>query len=109
MNSLSLEIVLILALILVNGLLSLSEMALVSARRARLEQLAEEGHKGAKAALGLAAAPTRFLSTIQIGITFVGILSGAFGGATVAEFLTTQFQGSRPWPPMGNPWPWFWW
>jgi putative hemolysin len=102
MNSLSLEIALVLALILVNGLLSLSEMALVSARRARLEQLAEEGDSGAKAALGLAAAPTRFLSTIQIGITFVGILSGAFGGATVAEYLTTQFQEVPALAPYGK-------
>ncbi len=102
MNSLSLELVLILALILVNGLLSLSEMALVSARRARLEQLAEEGDSGAKAALGLAATPTRFLSTIQIGITFVGILSGAFGGATVAEVLTTQFQRYPALAPYGK-------
>lgn len=92
MNSLSLELILIFALIVVNGLLALSEMALVSARRARLEQLAEEGNAGAKAALGLAASPTRFLSTIQIGITFVGILSGAFGGATVADFLAAQFE-----------------
>ena len=91
MNDLSLELVLILALILLNGLLSLSELALISARRARLEQLAEEGDKGAAAALRLTAAPTRFLSTIQIGITFVGILSGAFGGATLADFLTGRF------------------
>lgn len=90
MHSLSLELILILTLIVVNGLLALSEMALVSVRRARLEQLAEEGNSGAKAALRLAASPTRFLSTIQIGITFVGILSGAFGGATVADFLAAQ-------------------
>lgn len=75
------------ALILANALLALSEMAVVSARKVRLQQRAEEGDDGARAALELANAPNRFLSTIQIGITLVGILAGAFGGATLAAKL----------------------
>ena len=81
----TLEIALILLLLVVNGVLAMSEIALVSAKKVRLRQRAEAGDKGARAALELAAAPTRFLSTVQIGITLVGILAGAFGGATLAE------------------------
>lgn len=90
------EIIAILLLILANGLFAMSEMAVVSARKARLEQWAEEGNGRARAALALSQAPNRFLSTVQIGITLVGILSGAFGGATLAERLGAQL--SRvPW------------
>jgi len=78
------EILILILLILANGLFSMSEMAVVSARRARLQQRARDGSRGAKAALDLADHPTRFLSTVQIGITLIGILSGAFGGATIA-------------------------
>lgn len=91
MNSLTTEILILILLILTNGLFSLSEMAVVSARKVRLQQRAEEGSKGAKSALGLARQPTRFLSTVQIGITLIGILSGAFGGATIAETLAAYF------------------
>lgn len=87
MTSVWLEITLIVILILLNGLFALSELALVSARKARLEQLAQEGHPRARIALDLANAPDRFFSTIQIGITFIGILAGAYGGATIAEML----------------------
>ena len=87
MNGLSTEILFLIVLILINGLFSLSEMAIVSSRKVRLQQRAEEGSKGARTALNLAAQPTRFLSTVQIGITLIGILSGAFGGATIAEAL----------------------
>jgi putative hemolysin len=87
MNAILLEIFLILFLIVLNGLFALSELALVSARKARLEQLADEGDARARIALELAEAPNSFLSTIQIGITFIGILAGAFGGATLAELL----------------------
>jgi len=82
------EILLIGFLILLNGLLALSELALVSARKARLEKRAKEGDSKSRLALELAESPDSFLSTIQIGITFIGILAGAFGGATVAEMLT---------------------
>ncbi len=81
------EIVVILALILVNAVFAMSEMAVVSSRRARLERLAASGSGRARAALDLVDSPERFLSTVQIGITLVGILAGAVGGATIAEQL----------------------
>ncbi len=77
------QFIIILLLVLLNGLLAMSEIAVVSARRARLQQRAEQGSSGAQAALELAENPTRFLSTVQIGITLVGVVAGAFGGATV--------------------------
>jgi putative hemolysin len=75
------DLVLILALVAVNGLLSMSELAIVSAREARLKAMAKSGSRGAKVALELASDPGRFLSTVQIGITMIGILTGAFSGA----------------------------
>jgi putative hemolysin len=74
-------------LLFANGVFSLSEMAVVSSRKARLQQLANEGNPRARAALDLANNPNHFLSTIQIGITLVGTLTGALGGATIAEYL----------------------
>ena len=91
MNTLTTEILILVLLILTNGLFSLAEMAVVSSRKVRLQQRAEEGSKGAKTALNLAMHPTRFLSTVQIGITLIGILTGALGGATIAEKLATYF------------------
>jgi len=85
------EIIFILVLILVNGILAMAEFAVVSAKKIRLQQRAEGGDTKAAAALELAHEPTHFLSTIQIGITLVGILAGAFGGATVAEELAAYF------------------
>jgi len=82
-----LELGLVLALILVNGVLAMSELAVVSSRPARLRALAEQGVKGAKRALSLASDPGRFLSTVQVGITLVGILAGAVSGATLGERL----------------------
>jgi putative hemolysin len=82
-----LEFFLIVALVLVNGLLALSELAIVSARPARLKTLGDRGIRGARRALALAAEPGRFLSTVQIGITLVGVLAGAISGATLAERL----------------------
>jgi len=79
------EIIIILALILINGIFSMSETAVIASRKARLQQQAEKGQKGAKAALALAEEPNRFLSTVQIGITLIGVLTGAFGGATIAH------------------------
>lgn len=81
------EVLVILVLILLNGFLSMSEIAIVSARKVRLIQMAEAGQAGAHTALELAQQPGRFLSTVQIGITLVGILTGVFGGATVSEEL----------------------
>jgi putative hemolysin len=84
------EIFIILFLILLNGLFSMSEMAIVSARKSRLEQQAEDGNEGAAKALALAQNPNRFLSTIQIGITLIGILTGTFSGATIADRLAVE-------------------
>ncbi len=92
MSSILIEILVIFFLIILNGLLALSELALVSARKTRLEQLAKEGNYKAKIALELVNTPEDFLSAIQIGITFIGVLAGAFGGATVAELLDQYFQ-----------------
>ena len=81
------EILVILLLVLANGLFAMSEMAVVSARKTRLQHLANQGDLRAKAALDLANSPNRFLSTVQIGITLVGILAGAFGGATLSQSI----------------------
>lgn len=85
MASIWVEISVIVFLMFLNGLFALSELALVSARKTRLEQLAKEGDARARIALELAKSPDAFLSTVQIGITFIGILAGAFGGATIAK------------------------
>lgn len=81
------EIVITLLLIIINGLFSMSETALVSVRKARLQHRAASGDARAQAVLDLIDAPNRFLSTVQIGITLIGILAGAFGGATIAAQL----------------------
>jgi len=81
------EIVIVLLLIALNGIFAMSEFALMSSKKIRLRQQAEEGDTRAVVALKLADEPTPFLSTIQIGITLVGIFAGAFGGATIAEGL----------------------
>lgn len=86
------DILLILLLILVNGLFAMSEIAIVSSRRVRLQQLADEGDAGARAALLLSEHPTRFLSTVQIGITLIGVLSGAFGEAAITQRLIPVFR-----------------
>jgi putative hemolysin len=85
----------LLALILANGAFSTSELAIVSARKGRLDALAKTGDRRARAALELADDPNRFLSTVQIGITLIGTLAGAFGGATLAEPLAESL---RPLP-----------
>ncbi len=87
MSSVALELLLILVLVIANGVFSGSEIAIVSARKVRLEQLAKQGNRKARLALKLANSPNDFLSAVQIGITLIGILSGAVGGATVAQRL----------------------
>lgn len=82
------EIVVLVCLILVNGVLAMSELAVVSARPARLKLRAERGESGARRALELAGEPGRFLSSVQIGITLVGVLAGAFSGATLGARLS---------------------
>lgn len=79
------EIFIILGLILINGFFSMAEIALVSARKARLEAQADKGDVDAKRALKLANHPDTFLSTIQIGITLVGVLTGIYSGGTFKE------------------------
>ena len=82
-----LEILVVLALVLLNGYFAMSELAVVSSRPSRLEAQARKGGRGTRLALALARDPGRMLSTVQIGITLVGIVAGAFGGATLAEPL----------------------
>ncbi len=79
------EILIILLLLVANGVFAMAEIAVVSARKIRLQQRAEEGDARASAALKLAQNPTQFLSTVQVGITLIGIFAGAFGGATLAS------------------------
>ncbi|HVW91207.1 MAG TPA: hemolysin family protein [Devosia sp.] len=86
-SGLILEIVAIIALILLNGFLAMSELAVVSARPARLKLLAAEGHKGANTAARLAGDPGKFISSVQTGITLVGVVEGAFSGATLGDRL----------------------
>jgi len=93
MVNLAFQIAVIVALTLLNGLFAMSETALVSSRKARLRQRAEAGDRGARTALELADEPTRFLSTVQIGISLIGVLAGAFGGATLAEPLAGLLDG----------------
>ena len=88
MNTVGFDLLFLLLLILVNGALSMSELAVVSARKARLQQLAEDGNAGARVALDLADSPGQFLSSVQVGITLAGILSGALGGARLAARLS---------------------
>ncbi|HTV69006.1 MAG TPA: hemolysin family protein, partial [Rhizobiaceae bacterium] len=83
-----LEIGAVVVLICINGLLAMSELAIVSSRPARLKTMIDRNIKGASRALALAANPGRFLSTVQIGITLVGVLSGAFSGATLGQRLS---------------------
>lgn len=90
MSAVSFEIIFILLLLVANGVFAMSEIALVSARKSRLRQRAESGDARARAALELAESPDRFLSTVQIGITLVGIFAGAFGGATLAAAVAEQ-------------------
>jgi putative hemolysin len=82
------EIAIVVVLVCVNGLLSMSELAIVSSRPARLKAMIDRGVKGAAKALALGANPGKFLSSVQIGITLVGVLSGAFSGATLGERLS---------------------
>src|SRR5665647_945879 len=92
MYSLPIEIIVLLFLVLLNGALSMAEMALVSSRRAKLKVEAESGDAGAEKALSISEEPGSFLSTIQIGITLIGILSGAYGGVTIAKSLSAYLQ-----------------
>lgn len=87
MNQVAFEIVIIILLLVVNGVFAMAEIAVVSARKTRLRRMADQGSAKARIALELAESPNRFLSTVQIGITLVGVFAGAFGGATLAAKL----------------------
>ena len=87
-----LDVLIILALILVNGVLSMSELAIVSSREARLKAMAKAGSSGAQCALDLASDPGRFLSTVQSGITLISVIAGAFSGASLGEPMAERIQ-----------------
>ncbi len=87
------EVLILFALILLNGLFAMSEIALVTARKARLQKLIDEGDSSAAAAVALGENPTRFLSTIQIGITSIGVLNGIVGEATLAQPISAWLSG----------------
>src|SRR5215204_315719 len=89
----ALEVAVVLLLIIVNGLLAMSELAVASSRPAKLRSLADQKVNGARRALVLTTDPGRFLSTVQIGITLIGILAGAFSGATLGGRLTEILMG----------------
>src|SRR5215208_5377102 len=93
MSNVSYELIVIVLLVIVNGIFAMSEVALLSARKTRLQHLADRGNAKAKRALELLQDPNNFLSTVQVGVTLVGVLSGAFGGATLAEQIATFLKG----------------
>src|SRR5215204_3618077 len=98
----ALDIAILCILFLLNGFFAMAEMAMVSSRRIRLQQMAEEGKRGAAQALALANNPGAFLSSVQVGITLIGILSGAFGGATLGARLAPyldRIPGVAPYGP----------
>src|SRR5512145_2550949 len=84
------EIAVLAGLILLNGLLSMAEVAMLSSRKARLQQMANDGDKASSTVLRLLEDPNVFLSTVQIGITLVGVLAGAVGGATLSAGLAAR-------------------
>src|SRR5688572_20652651 len=98
-SSLLFEICVVLALILLNAFFAMSELAIVSSRRARLKPLADKGNRSAQATLRLQEHPTQFLATVQFGITLVGIVAGAYSGATLSEPLAKLISG---WPLLGE-------
>lgn len=94
MSALVLSFVILLFLIMINGFFSMSEMAVVSSRKTKLKMLHDEGHKSSSLVLTVANAPTKFLSSIQIGITLIGIMSGAFGEASISKIFEEIFSQS---------------
>lgn len=98
----TLEIILIVLLVVANGVFAMAEIAVVSSRKARLRARSDDGDRAAAVALELAEKPDDFLSTVQIGITLVGILAGVFGGATLAEELGAYFNQSAWIAPHGD-------
>lgn len=98
-----LELLIIIALIFINGILSLSEMALVSSRKSKLQQMAMEGDEMARKVLDITKVPTNYLSAVQVGITLTGILAGVFSGATIADEVALwlgRYAVLRPYSPV---------
>jgi putative hemolysin len=97
------EIVVLIFLVLLNGLFALSELAIVSAKKPRLKALADRGNKGARVALKLLEDPSRLLSTVQIGITLIGVIAGAYGATAIADDLEPVIRAGvpslAPWAP----------
>jgi putative hemolysin len=110
------ELIVVLALILANGVLSGAEIAVVSLRRTRVEQLLDEKRTGAEALAGLRAQPERFLATVQIGITVIGTTAAAFGGSALARHIQPLIaridwmasERSRWWSPRSRTCRWCW-
>ena len=97
-----LEIAIVVGLILLNGFFAMAELAIVSSRRIRLQQMAESGSRGAASALALAENPGQFLSGVQVGITLIGIMSGAYGGSTLGARLGDVLNEYPLFAPRGN-------
>ncbi|MCC7375449.1 MAG: HlyC/CorC family transporter [Verrucomicrobiales bacterium] len=102
MNQIIWEILIIFALLLANGAFAMAEIAVVSARKARLRRLADQGNGKARVALELAESPNRFLSTVQIGISLVGIVAGAYGGSTFSAKLAPWIAAAKPLAPYAD-------
>lgn len=102
MNAVGFEVLVIAALLLANGVFAMAELAVVSSRKTKLKHWADEGKPGARAALDLASSPDRFLASVQVGISAIGVLAGAFGGATVAENIDAWLQGVPLLAPYGE-------
>lgn len=102
MSEIGFEILVIFLLILLNGMFAMSETAIFAARKARLQHKANEGDRKARTALDLAATPNRFLPTVQIGITLIGVLTGAVGGAVIGDALAEQFAQIPALAPYGH-------
>jgi putative hemolysin len=103
MGHVALELLVILFLLMANGVFAMTKLAVVSARKPRLKRLADGGDARARVALELAESPNRFLSTVQVGITLVGVLAGAFGGATLAEEIALALQRFSRLAPYAEP------
>lgn len=90
------EILILLGLIILNGIFAMSEMAVVASKKVILQEQANKGNKSAQTALELTEDPDRFLSTVQVGITLIGIVAGAFGGSAIAEDIAAFIQAELP-------------